>query len=171
MSNTSRSRTPRAPGPAAATGCLQGASPLDAHLGYWLRLVSNHVSHGFKQRLAREGVTVAEWVVLRALFDDDGIQPSALAERLGLSRGAISKLLGRLAAKGLVGIREDPADGRAQLVRLSASGRRAVPKLAALADENDAAVFGHLTEAQRTSLRALLESLAGRLGLRGAPID
>ena len=171
MSNTSRGRPPPALGAAAAPERLAEASPLDAHLGYWLRLVSNHVSHGFKQRLEREGVTVAEWVVLRALFDHEGIQPSALAEKLGLSRGAISKLLGRLAAKSLVRIRADPADGRAQVVGPSASGRRLVPRLAALADENDAAVFGALTGAERAALRGLLEAIAGRLGLRGAPID
>lgn len=165
MSNTSRSRR-GAPTPHAAA-----ASPLEAHLGFWLRLVSNHVSYGFKRRLEGEGVTVAEWVVLRSLFDDDGIQPSVLSERLGLTRGAISKLLARLAAKALLVIREDPADGRAQRVRLSPAGRRLVPRLAALADENDAEAFGHLPASQRAALRDLLQSLAGRLGLRGTPID
>ena len=34
-------------------------SPLKAHLGYWLRYVSNHVSHAFALQLGARGVTVA----------------------------------------------------------------------------------------------------------------
>jgi hypothetical protein len=45
---------------------LGDVSQLEAHLGYWLRAVSNHVSHAFKMKVETHGVTVAEWVVLRA---------------------------------------------------------------------------------------------------------
>ena len=44
-------------------------SSLESHLGYWLRYVSNHVSHAFSLKLAARGVTVAEWVVLRELYE------------------------------------------------------------------------------------------------------
>ncbi len=37
----------------------QSPSELTEHLGYWLRLVSNHVSHTFAARLAAKDVTVA----------------------------------------------------------------------------------------------------------------
>ncbi len=42
-------------------------STLEAHLGYWLRYVSNHVSHAFALKVAAHGVSVAEWVVMREL--------------------------------------------------------------------------------------------------------
>lgn len=174
MSSTSRSSPPptrnRLEARVAARG-REEISSLETHLGYWLRLVSNHVSHAFKMKVEHQGVTVAEWVVLRALFDEDGIKPSELAERIGLTRGAISKLLDRLATKNLVLIRNDTLDRRAQVVSLSASGRRLVPKLAALADENDADAFGHLTAEQRTTLLSTLKSIVDRLGLSSPPID
>lgn len=146
-------------------------SELEAHLGYWLRAVSNHVSHAFKVKVEQHGVTVAEWVVLRALFVRDGVKPSELATTLGLTRGAISKLVDRLEDKELVVVRDDDRDGRAQLVALRPSGRRLVPKLAALADENDAEAFGHLDPEQRASLLATLKAVVAHLGLRGAPVD
>ncbi len=174
MSSTSRSR-PRARGQdldlRPSTPAQGHVSELEAHLGYWLRAVSNHVSHAFKAKVERHGVTVAEWVVLRALFDGGGVKPSELATTLGLTRGAISKLVDRLVAKDLVSVRSDENDGRAQLVTLEASGRRLVPKLAALADENDAEAFGHLAQEQRATLLATLEAIAEHLGLRGAPVD
>ena len=46
-------------------------------------------------------VTVAEWVVLRELYNS-GSAPSALADRLGMTRGAISKLADRLIAKEMI---------------------------------------------------------------------
>jgi hypothetical protein len=42
----------------------RAASELTAHLGYWLRFVSNHVSLAFARKLESRGVTVADWVVL-----------------------------------------------------------------------------------------------------------
>ena len=175
MSSTSRRDAPRAPGQAPDsprnTPEHADVSRLEAHLGYWLRAVSNEVSRAFQSRVEAHGVTVAEWVVLRALFDGDGIKPSALAAKVGLTRGAISKLVERLVAKNLVQVCADVRDRRAQITTLTASGRNLVPTLAALADENDAAAFGHLDPELRALLFTTLEGLAEHLGVRVAPID
>ena len=77
-------------------------SPLEAHLGYWLRFVSNQVSHSFALKVADHDVSVAEWVVLRELYQCEAMAPSVLAEKIGMTRGAISKLADRLSAKTLV---------------------------------------------------------------------
>ena len=69
------------------------APPLGAHLGYWLRFVSNHVSYAFARKLADKDVTAAEWVVLHELYGERAVAPSSLADRLGLTRGAISNWL------------------------------------------------------------------------------
>jgi hypothetical protein len=65
----------------------------------------------------------------------------------------------------------DAMDRRSQVITLSASGRRLVPKLAALADENDAEVFGHLEPLQRATLLSIFEVIAERHALKGAPVD
>ena len=57
-------------------------SSREAHLGYWLRMVSNHVSHAFGQKVADEDVTVAEWVVLRELLAQGITTPSTIAKRM-----------------------------------------------------------------------------------------
>ena len=146
-------------------------SDLHDHLGYWLRSVSNAVSHAFARQVEGEGVTVAEWVLLRALYDVEAIAPSLLAARLGLTRGAISKLADRLVAKGLVTRSADPRDGRAQLLALAPAGRVLVPRLAAIADANDAAFFGALAPEERRRLAALLHRLAEAHELTQAPVD
>ncbi|MGA0604184.1 MarR family winged helix-turn-helix transcriptional regulator [Caulobacter sp. KR2-114] len=145
--------------------------PLTAHLGYWLRFVSNAVSHAFARRLEAERVTVAEWVVLRALADEDATAPSRLAERMGMTRGAISKLAERLIAKRLVARTACPDDGRAHTLSLTDEGRALVPRLAALADRNDAEFFDHLAQDQRAALEGLLKDIVRRRGLKSVPTD
>jgi DNA-binding MarR family transcriptional regulator len=140
-------------------------SPLEAHLGYWLRFVSNHVSHAFSLKLASRDVTVAEWVVLRELYEQD-LAPSALAERLGMTRGAISKLADRLEAKALIERKADQNDGRYQSLGLTKAGRGLVPELSGLADQNDAEFFAHLTPAERGRLEHILKDIVRRQGLR-----
>lgn len=144
---------------------------LSAHLGYLLRSLSNHVSQRFAAKLAQDGTSVAEWVLLRELFDGAGLPPSQIAGRMGLTRGAITKLADRLIARGLVLRVADDADGRAQRLTLTLTGRALVPRLAALADRNEADAFGHLSPAQRTTLEETLRALIRHHGLITAPID
>jgi DNA-binding MarR family transcriptional regulator len=149
----------------------QDLSPLAAHLGYWLRFVSNHVSHAFSLKLDARDVTVAEWVVLRELFERDAVAPSALAERIGMTRGAISKLADRLAAKALVTKTSEAGDRRFQSLALTRAGRALVPKLSALADRNDAEFFGHLKPAERVAIESAMKEIVRRRGLRTIPVE
>jgi DNA-binding MarR family transcriptional regulator len=146
-------------------------SPLDAHLGFWLRFVSNHVSHAFRRKVEAHGVTVAEWVVLRQLLALGDVAPSRLAAELGMTRGAISKLVDRLAGKRLVSRTTGNEDRRYQSVALTAAGWKLVPVLAALADRNDAEFFGHLTDDQRAGLTDLLKDIAHRHDLKDVPVE
>lgn len=146
-------------------------SSLEAHLGYWLRFVSNHVSHAFARRLLAEGVTVAEWVVLRELLRLGETAPSTLSDSLGMTRGAISKLVERLVVKGMVHRAADAADARAQRLTLTEGGRVLVPALARQADENDAEFFGHLDAAERAQLLRMLQGIVARHRLNTVPTD
>jgi DNA-binding MarR family transcriptional regulator len=145
-------------------------SDLTSHLGYWLRHVSNHVSHAFARKLEGQKVTVAEWVVLRELYGDAPMAPSRLADELGLTRGAISKLADRLVDKGLVARRDSAEDGRAHRLALTPAGRALVPQLAGLADQNDAEFFDHLTAQERATIERVLTGIAQRRGLKAVPI-
>ncbi|GAP37611.1 MarR family winged helix-turn-helix transcriptional regulator [Piscinibacter sakaiensis] len=144
---------------------------LEDHLGFWLRRVSNHVSQGFQQRLAAEGVSVAEWVALRTLLARPGCRQGDLIEALGITKGAASKLVTRLEGKGLAERLAPDAAGREQRLALTAAGRARVPALAAQADANDARFFGHLPDAERAALLATLQALAAHHGMATLPTE
>ncbi len=150
---------------------MSAVSDLTAHTGYWMRMISNAVSQDFARRVAGEGVTVAEWVFLRALYDERSLSPSLLATKMGMTKGAISKLTDRLLEKGLVSRTEDERDRRAHHLALTAQGRAKVPQLAALADTNDAEAFGVLSAEDHAELDRLLKLLVERRGLSAVPID
>jgi DNA-binding MarR family transcriptional regulator len=147
-----------------------GVSDLRSHTGFWLRFVSNHVSLSFARKLVGSGVTVAEWVVLREMFDASATSPSALAAATGLTRGAISKLIERLVQKDLVTRAEAADDRRFQDVRLTSAGRTMVPNLAALADQNDHEFFSQLSVGERERLVATLKKLVAANKLKQIPM-
>ena len=146
-------------------------SDLKAHLGYWMRFVSNHVSHAFARKVEAHGVTVAEWAVLRELYDAGAIPPSQLAERMGMTRGAITKLADRLIAKELIARTLGTGDRRFQTLAITGTGRALVPELAGLADVNDAHFFGHMSARDRDELRRLLTELVRHHDLKTIPTE
>ena len=147
----------------------QPVSKLEDHLGYWMRYVSNHVSHSFTRKLEARSVTVAEWVVMRELLQMGATNPSTLAERLGMTRGAISKLVERLCGKELVERTYPAGDRRYQSLVLSPTGKKLVPILADLADQNDREFFGDLTPDQRAELATVLQQIVCRQGWKDVP--
>lgn len=144
---------------------------LTDHLGYWLRLVSNGVSQAFARKVETHGVTVAEWVLMRQLLDVEASAPSQLAERMGMTRGAVTRLADRLIAKSLLSRTADPEDGRAQSLALTRAGRTLVPRLAALADTNDAEFFADLPAKDRATLQRILKSIVARQGFSSPATD
>ena len=144
---------------------------LTDHLGYWLRQTSNHVSHSFARRLAARDVTVAEWALLRMLYAAPPTAPSELASRMGLTRGAVSKLADRLVAKGLIARTAHVRDGRAHTLALTPGGAGFLPELAAQADANEAACFAAMPRADRLALERILKAHVRRLGDAKVPLD
>jgi DNA-binding MarR family transcriptional regulator len=149
---------------------MENLSHLEDHVGYWMRIVSNHISSSFKKKLEEHEVGVAEWVVMRHLYDQEGLSPSTLAEMTGMTRGAISKLLDRIFHKKLIERVESSQDRRFQEVKLSRKGRQLLPKLVALADENDQQFFGHLSDQQKQHLIQILKEIVDINHLNQAPI-
>ncbi len=146
-------------------------SELESHTGFWLRFVSNHVSHAFARKLLDSGVTAAEWVVLRQMYDKPEMSPSVLADLIGMTRGAASKLVDRLLCKELVTRQGRTDDRRFQNIALTPAGRRLVPRLAAIADQNDQEFFTPLSVKERAVLVATMKKLVQAHALHKLPTE
>jgi DNA-binding MarR family transcriptional regulator len=65
----------------------------------------------------------------------------------------------------------DVGDGRAHTLTLTTKGRSLIPKLAALADQNDAEFFEHLTAQDRATVERVLKEIVKIRGLKSIPVD
>jgi DNA-binding MarR family transcriptional regulator len=84
---------------------------LDAFFGLWRHLIPT------------DGVSLTAGSTLGLLLRSGAQRLTALAEREAVSQPAMTGLVSRLQAAGLVARRADPSDGRAVLVELTAQGR------------------------------------------------
>lgn len=133
-------------------------SNLEEHLGYWLRCLSNFVSHSFAERLEMHDVTVAQWVVLRTLYDSTGVTLNQAAKQVGVDKSSLSRMVERLVHKGLVN-RLEGDDRRSVGLGLTAVGKKIVLQLASLADENDHAFFQTLPLRKRQEFLTTIKHL------------
>ena len=97
---------------------------LDNQLCFALYAASNAVEQHYKTHLKAQDLTYTQYLVLMALFEQDGISISALAERLEVSRGTMTPIIRTLEKKELL-VRETMEDDeRQKIVSLTAKGRR-----------------------------------------------
>ena len=111
--------------------------------------------------LLPHGVTLAEWTVIRGLYDLGATSPSALADACGLTRGAVTKLVDRLRAKRLV-VRAAAGreDRRYQTIALTGAGASLVPVLAGVVAEAEARAFAGVREGDRVTIERVLRLIA-----------
>jgi DNA-binding MarR family transcriptional regulator len=133
-------------------------SNLDDHIGFWLRCLSNFVSDSFAEKLAKEDVSVAQWVVLRTLYDHDNITLNKLAELIGQDKSSTSRMVERLVLRERVN-RAEGNNRKSLGLGLTPAARRLVPKLAKLADQNDESFFNSLRPAQSREFLATIKQL------------
>ena len=133
--------------------------------------------------LAREMQTEAdvslEWyaiLLILAQSQDAAMRPSDLADQIGLSRSATTRLVDRLERSGLVERRVCGSDRRGTYVSLTSRGQEVFKRAGRVHLRGiDEHVGSHLTSDELAQLATLLGKLADRVGGEAlstlAPID
>ena len=116
---------PRAASPTPADASrLDAWLALDNQLCFALYSTSLAMTKLYKPLLAPLGLTYPQYIVMLALWEEDGQTVSALGEKLALDSGTLTPLLKRLQAQGELTRERDAADERRVIVRLTPAGRR-----------------------------------------------
>ncbi len=127
--------------------------------GSLLREVTRRYTRAQRAVAGECDTTAMQCHLLCELARSGALSVGALAQRLGFEKSWISRSVDKALASGLVHKASDPADGRAVLVSLTASGRaraRALDQgLARHADQ----LLGPLTPTERAGLRHSLATL------------
>jgi DNA-binding MarR family transcriptional regulator len=140
-------------------------------LRVWLRLLGCSVKMEsiLSQRLRKEFQTsLARFDVLAQLERfPDGLSMSDLSRRLIVSNGAITGLVDKLMAAGLVMRQDAPRDRRSVIVRLTRKGRDSFLRMAKRHEEWVVSILGDLSAAAQSELLQNLTLLQRNLDLHG----
>ena len=134
------------------------------NLGRLLREPFQEMTEHVHARLAEQGhpqIRVAHGNVFQFL-DDEGTRASDLAARAQMTKQSMGELVAHLEAHGYVERVPDPGDGRAKLVRPTASGQAVYPLAVEAIAEVEARWAERIGEPKLRRLRALLEELSDR---------
>ena len=101
---------------------MSAAAPLDSQLCFSLYATSMAVSRTYKPLLDRLGITYPQYLVLLALWEQDGRTVGAIALRLGLESSTVTPLVKRLEVGRLVTRARNPQDERQVQVQLTERG-------------------------------------------------
>jgi DNA-binding MarR family transcriptional regulator len=128
---------------------------LDDSVGKLLRRVFVR----FTTEAMQDGPASRDFVVLDVLADQDAASQQELAERLGINRTIMVRLIDRLQEAGYVTRTRNPANRRSYVLSLTEDGHRALDEMRRAVSDRDTRVTAPLTPAER----AWLNELLGRL--------
>lgn len=108
--------------------------PLDSQLCFSIYAAAIAINRAYKPMLDALGVTYTQYLAVSALWEQDGLSISAIADRLGLEPSTITPAVKRLEAAGFLSRRRSTADERLVEVFLTEKGKELHPKTACLTD-------------------------------------
>jgi MarR family transcriptional regulator, organic hydroperoxide resistance regulator len=107
---------------------------LDDQLCFAVYSAGIAINRAYRPLLDELGITYPQYLVLLALWEQDGQTIGAIAERLALESSTITPLVKRLEAAGLLSRERNPADERQVFVRLTDAGRAMQERSTCLAE-------------------------------------
>ncbi len=102
-----------------------------------LDIALRNVDQMFSRAIQPLNLSVIEWYILRALFEQDGQHASELARSVGRAATSFTPNLDKLQKKGLVERQPDPADRRAVRIFLTGKAKKRRPEIQAVAEDLD----------------------------------
>ena len=134
-------------------------TPITEHLAYLLAQANREINRQLEARLAKEGVPVEQWRILKVLSDGNGRSMGELADAVLLNHPTLTKIVDRMVSDGLVYRVQDPHDRRKVLMFCSDRGRALCQRLNSLAMSQEAHIVENYGNKSTKELKRLLESL------------
>src|SRR6478752_4726384 len=130
---------------------------LNEHLGYFIRRLQVCVFQDFIRMLAPVDIRPAQYSVLVVIAANPGLSQSDLADRLGIERARLVRVLDKLERRGLTQRLASPTDRRSHALRLTREGQKLLKRATMLAAAHEAKLIEKLGPEQRKSMLELLK--------------
>lgn len=134
-----------------------------------LKRASQYAASVYMDTVGRTGLTQRQYAVLMAVQENEGASQTELVRVTGIDRSTLADLVARLIAQGYLQARRGREDGRTNLVRLTAAGRRALRAAGPGAADADKQLLSAIPAKHRKAFLESLLSLASQLEAEEAP--
>jgi DNA-binding MarR family transcriptional regulator len=133
---------------------------LEDHLGYFVRRLQVWVFQDFVRALASFDIRPAQYAVLVVIEVNSGPSQADVAERLGIERARLVRLLDGLERRGLIRRQASPRDRRSHALILTRRGQGELKRMKLLAATHEANLARRLGPEERASILASLRKFA-----------
>lgn len=103
-----------------------GGYDLESSLSHLLRRAQQFAYDQFVQQMGSSAITPRQFIVLFAVNEEEGLSQTDLVNRTGIDRSTLADMISRMIKNGLLARKRTAEDARANAVRLTAAGRRAL---------------------------------------------
>lgn len=126
---------------------------------FQLGAIGRKITRFYKDRIASLGLTHGQFFLLVALFEEDGLLPSQLADKTALDRPTITGLLDRLERGGWIERRTAPEDRRALRIQLTPKAAREREVIMAIFEETNGQFMKTFSPEEWTLFQEFLKRL------------
>jgi DNA-binding MarR family transcriptional regulator len=139
------------------------AVPATAGLGFYLREAYRAFSRDFHGRLARHGVTHAQWVLLWFLSQAGSLTPLELSRRAGIQKASATSVIEALKRQRLIRGDKDSVDRRKLNLHLTPAGVDLMQELIVCAATTNTDARLGLSDKELETLLRLLRGVTANL--------
>lgn len=126
-------------------------------VGYLVNRVRTALFNALDQELAPLEVTSAQYVIMAQLIYGMADSPSQLCQSISYDPGAMTRMIDRLEAKGLIRRVRHPQDRRALTLELTNEGKAVFPRMRVLVIDVLNRFLRGFTKAEARQLEGLLQ--------------
>lgn len=130
---------------------------------YLLKRAAQFAAASYAAHVGRSGLTARQFTILRAVEGNEGASQTALVHVTGIDRSTMADVVARLIDQGYLHRRRRSDDARANTVRLSSAGRRAVRTNAPGVEGVDKDILAALPRELRKPFTEALAILAAKM--------
>jgi MarR family transcriptional regulator, organic hydroperoxide resistance regulator len=128
---------------------------------FQLGAVGRKITRYYKDKIASLGLTHGQFFMLVALFEEDGMLPSQLADKTALDRPTTTGLLDRLERDGWIERRLDPSDRRTLRVHLTSKALQARDRILFIFEETNGQFLTRFSREEWALFQSFLQRLEG----------
>ncbi|WP_312222002.1 MULTISPECIES: MarR family transcriptional regulator [Bacillota] len=103
--------------------------PLNEQLCFRLYRASNGINKMYGRALKIVQLTFPQYLVLLALWDNDGLPITTIGSQVGMGIGTLNPILNRMKEHDWIENKQHPTDKRTMLIFLSAKAKAIKPKI------------------------------------------